>query len=194
MADGAAQNECDGDQAVSGEVGSPYRVGHFSGIRLRNVEEIQVRGDADQHCLHEVERDQGVELSGPGVGIEKNCHGKRSEPETEQKVFDAAHHRGRGDIIVDTEALGHEQDQVGESSETPEGERHALGSAAGRDDGQISTIASVSWIRSERKGPGGLVPTEATTNTCASHNTRGNGNHNRLARQSLPLLQKSIYR
>ncbi len=109
---------------------------HFArGLRLRQIKEIQIRGHAHQHRLHEIKHDQGVEVSGFLLRVEDNGHGQGNEPETENQVLDPRHGRGPHEIVVDAETLSHQPQRVRGSGEAPERTRHSFGATAGLNDG-----------------------------------------------------------
>ncbi len=110
-------------------------MGQFANIfRLGQVEEIYVGRNADQHALHKVERRQGVEVSGLVLRVEKQRHRQRNEPEAEQEIVDPRNEGGRGEIVVDAQALRDHPHRIRDRCQAPERERQALRAAAGQQN------------------------------------------------------------
>ena len=157
-------------------------------FRLGYVEKIQIGRHANQHALHEVQSDQGVDLSRFLVRIEKDRHGQRHEPEGEQQVVDPGDgHRWR-QIVVNGENLRHHPQRVGQRCQPPERQRHALGPTAGRHDSidQHRPYRQLNQVRDER--PGGIGPERSDRANVHQPQQAGNGHGDARA------LQSSLFR
>jgi hypothetical protein len=89
-------------------------------VRFGQIEEIQIGCDADQHGLHEIESDQGVEVSGFVLRVKEHGHGQGHEPEAEQQIVDPGNERRRSQVVIYAKALRDEPERIGCSRETPE--------------------------------------------------------------------------
>ena len=78
---GSAQDKSPNYERVANEIGRPDLMRQFPGLRFRNKEKIQVGRDAEQHTLYEIQSHNCVDLARFVLGVKKDRHGQRHEPE-----------------------------------------------------------------------------------------------------------------
>ncbi len=191
-----AQKESAHDGSVTDEIRRPDGVRQLRGIlRLGQIKEIEIGGDADQHRLYEIENNQSVEISGVAVGIEKHRHRQRREPEAEQEIGDPGDAGGNGEIVVKAESLGDHPGRVSESRQPPERAGETFGTAGRVQDGanQDAAERELDQIRPRWSGRPGAQSDDHTG--VRQPQQAGQGHEDARTRQNtFPFRQRSYRR